>query len=146
MPTSQDEQSIRQLVTAFVHGWNAGDGSACAQPFAPDADFTAITGLKAKGRDMIAKGHNEILSTLYRGSQNSAVVESIRFLRADVALADVSFRFVGELRPFGLERTSCGMVCTKENGSWSIAAFRNMVPFARPAAGPLEQQLLASRA
>jgi hypothetical protein len=86
---------------------------------------------------MIAKGHNEILSTLYRGSQNSAVVESIRFLRADVALADVSFRFVGEQRPFGLERTSCGMVCTKENGSWSIAAFRNMVPFARPAAGPL---------
>jgi len=146
MPTPQDEQSIRQLVATFVDGWNSGDGSVCAQPFAPDADFTAITGLKAKGRDLIAKGHNQILSTLYRDSENSAVVESIRFLRPDVAVADVTFRFVGEVRPFGLERSSCGMVCTKENGSWYIADFRNMVPFARPAAGPLEQQLLVSRA
>ncbi len=145
MPNHQDEQAIRQLVATFVDGWNAGDGFALAQAFAPDVDFTAITGLRAKGRDVIAKGHNEILSTLYRGSQNSAHVESIRFLRPDVAVADITFNFVGEVRPFGLERSLCGMVCTKDNGVWAIAVFRNMVPISRPTAGPLEKELTASR-
>ena len=140
-----DEMAIEGLVQTFVDGWNAGDGAACARPFAVDADFTAITGLKAKGRDVIAKGHDEILSTLYRGSQNSAKVESIRFLRPDVAVADVTFRFVGDVRPFGLEQTSCGMVCTKEDGSWSIAVFRNMIPYARSIAGPMERELMSAR-
>jgi hypothetical protein len=72
-------------------------------------------------------------------------VESIRFLRPDVAVADVTFRFVGDTRPFGLEQTSCGMVCTKDNGVWSIAVFRNMVPFSRPTAGPVERELAAAR-
>lgn len=137
-----DEIAIEGLIQSFVDGWNAADGAACARPFAPDADFTAITGLKAKGRDVIAKGHDEILSTLYRGSRNSAKIESIRFLRPDVAVADVTFRFVGDVRPFGLEQSSCGMVCTKEDGVWYIAVFRNMVPFGRPTAGPLERELM----
>jgi len=140
-----DALAIEGLVQTFVNGWNASDGTALARPFAVDADFTAITGLKAKGREVIAKGHNEILATLYRGSVNSAKVDSIRFLRPDVAVADVTFRFVGDIRPFGLEKTSCGMVCTKDNGTWSIGVFRNMIPFGRPTAGPLERELAARR-
>ena len=141
---SVDEMAIEGLVQTFVDGWNAGDGTALARAFALDADFTAITGLKAKGRDVIAKGHNEILSTIYRGTVNSAKIETIRFLRIDVAVADVTFRFSGDMRPFGLQQTSCGIVCTKENGTWSIEVFRNMVPFGRPIAGPVEQELAAS--
>jgi uncharacterized protein (TIGR02246 family) len=140
-----DEAAIEGLVQTFVDGWNAGDAKTLARPFAPDADFTAITGLKGKGREVIAKGHAEILATIYRGSVNSARVESIRFLRPDVAVADVTFRFVGDLRPFGLEQTSCGIVCTKDAETWSIAVFRNMVPFSRPAAGPVERELTAAR-
>jgi uncharacterized protein (TIGR02246 family) len=139
-----DEMAIQGLVQTFVDGWNTADGAACARSFAADADFTAITGLKVRGRDLIAKGHDEILSTIYRGSRNSAQVESIRFLRPDVAVADVTFRFIGQDRPFGMEQTSCGLVCTKESGAWSIAVFRNMVPFGRPAAGPVERELMAA--
>ena len=139
-----DEVAIEGLVQAFVDGWNAGDGAACSRSFAADADFTAITGLKAKGRDVIAKGHDEILATIYRGTQNSAVVESVRFLRPDVAVADVTFRFVGDVRPFGIEKTTCGLVCSKENGNWSIAVFRNMIPFGRSTAGSLERELMTA--
>jgi uncharacterized protein (TIGR02246 family) len=140
-----DEMSIEGLVQTLVDGWNAADGTAYARPFAADADFTAITGLRAKGRDVIAKGHNEILSTIFRGSRISAKVERIRFLRPDVAVVDVIFRFVGDVRPFDLEQTSCGLVCTKEDSVWSIAVLRNMVPFARPIAGPLERELSEAR-
>ena len=139
-----DEMAIEGLVQAFVDGWNRGDGAACAQPFAADADFIAITGLKAKGRDVIAKGHDEILSTIYRGSQTAADIDSIQFLRPDVAVADVTFRFISDVRPFGFEHTSCGLICAKENGAWSIAVFRNMIPFGRSTAGPLERELMAA--
>jgi uncharacterized protein (TIGR02246 family) len=139
MTEISDEAAIRKLVDAFVTGWNAGDGEACARPFAVDADFTAITGLRVQGRDLIAQGHAEILSTVYRGTQISAAVNSIKFLRPDVAAADVTLRFEGK-GPFGMEQTSLGLVVTKERGAWSIAVFRNMVPFARPVAGPLERE------
>lgn len=139
-----DEMAIEGLVQTFVDGWNAADGAALARPFVADADFTAVTGLKVKWREVIAKLHDEILSTVYSGSRNSAKVESIRFLRPDVAVADVTFRFTGDIHPFGLEGSSCGLVCTKEDGAWSIAVFRNMIPFTRPIAGPLEKELMTA--
>jgi uncharacterized protein (TIGR02246 family) len=141
---TNDEKAIRSLVDTFVDGWNAHDGATCAKPFAVDADFTAITGLKAHGRDVIARGHDEILSTIYRGTRNCANVQSIRFLRPDVAVVDVIFSLRKENgQPFELRGSSCGMVVIKEGGNWSIAVLRNMIPFERPAAGPLERELKA---
>jgi uncharacterized protein (TIGR02246 family) len=140
-----DETAIEGLVQTLVDGWNAADGTAFALPFTLDADFTAITGLKGKGRELIAKGHNEILATIYRGSVISATVESVRFLRPDVAVSDITFRYIGDVRPFGLDRTSCGIVCTNDGGTWSIAVFRNMVPFGRPTSGSVERELAAAQ-
>jgi uncharacterized protein (TIGR02246 family) len=51
-----NEIAIRGLIDTFVEGWNAADGAALARAFTPDADFTAITGLRARGRDLIAPG------------------------------------------------------------------------------------------
>jgi uncharacterized protein (TIGR02246 family) len=148
MTYMQDEQAIRELVAAFVAGWNAGDGDACARPFAENADFTAVTGARARGRDLIARGHAEILSTVFHGTALSAAVNDIVFLRPDVAAADITFRIAAVSdKPWLPPYSSCGLVATKERGVWSIALFRNLVPFGRPVAGPLDQELTkASRA
>jgi uncharacterized protein (TIGR02246 family) len=143
-----NESAIRGLIDTFVAGWNAADPTTLASVFTADADFTAITGLHARGRDLIARGHDEILSTVYRGTTNSARVESIHFLRPDVAVVDVRFtlrREDGGLA-FGIPYSSCGMIATQDQGKWSIAVFRNMVPFGRPVAGPLDQELQARTA
>jgi uncharacterized protein (TIGR02246 family) len=141
MTRTQDEQAIRELVATFIAGWNSGNGQICAQPFAVDADFTAVTGQRAKGREIIGKVHDEILSTVFRGTRNSGVVNDITFLRPDVAAADVTFRIEPTAdKPWLPRYASCGMVVTKENGSWSIAVFRNMVPFERPVGGPLDRE------
>ena len=142
MTQATDEAAIHRLVDLFTEGWNAKDGQACARPFAVDADFINIMGLKAHGRDLIARGHDEILATIFREAQISSAVESIRFIRPDVAVVDVALTLQspGE-GPFKLQKSSVGMVVTKEGESWSVIAFRNMVPFQRPAAGPLEREL-----
>ena len=143
MEKKQEEAAITALLDVFVEGWNAGDGEACARPFAADADFVAVTGLHVHGRELIAAGHKEILATVFRGVQLRPTVNSIRFLRPDVASVDVTVRYAGE-GPFGIPETSLGLVATKDQGTWSIAVFRNLVPFARPLAGPLERELAAS--
>jgi uncharacterized protein (TIGR02246 family) len=136
------EQEIRGLVEAFAEGWNAQDGRACARPFAEDADFINIMGLKARGREIIGRGHEEILATVYLGTKLNWTLESIRFVRPDVAVGDVTLRLQkGNGAPFPMPATSAGFVATKESGQWSIAVFRNMIPFHRPAAGPLEREL-----
>lgn len=142
-PIDYNENAIRGLIDNFVAGWNAADGSRLARVFTEDADFTAITGLRARGRDLIARGHDEILSTIYRGTRNSAQIESVHFLRPDVAVVDVKFtlrREDGSLA-FGIPYSSAGIIATQDEGVWAIAVFRNMVPFARPAAGPLDREV-----
>src|SRR5262245_1849550 len=60
MNATQDELAVRNLVDGLVAGWNAHDGAAFARPFATDADFTNVMGLRARGRVTIARGHDEI--------------------------------------------------------------------------------------
>jgi uncharacterized protein (TIGR02246 family) len=147
MSTLQDEIAIRELVSTFIDGWNAGDGQLCARPFAVNADFIAVTGQHGRGRDIIGKVHDEILATVFRGTRNSATVNDIRFLRPDVASVDVTFRIQPAAdKPWLPPYSTCGIVATKDNGTWSIVVLRNMIPFERPAGGKLDADLMqASR-
>ena len=124
--SNKDEAAIRQVVQQVQDGWNAHDGKAFAAPFAADADYVVVNGMKLKGREAIEKGHTAIFTTIYKDSHNVGTVRSIRFLRPDVAVVHVEwnleFRAGGETRKGHALST---MVMTKENGKWSIAAFQN---------------------
>ena len=94
---------------------------------------------------MIAQGHDAILSTIFRDARISSTVESLRFIRPDVAVADVTFTLQAQGKaPLPFTKSSAGLVASREGDSWSIVNFRNMIPFERPAAGPLERGLIAN--
>lgn len=124
--SSMDEAAIRQIVRQVQDAWNTHDGKAFAAPFAADADYVVVNGMKLKGREAIEKGHTAIFTTIYKDSHNVGTVKSVRFLRPDVAVAHVEwnleFRVGGETKKGHAINT---MVMTKEGGSWSIAAFQN---------------------
>jgi uncharacterized protein (TIGR02246 family) len=139
MSSVQDEQEIRELVFTFIAGWNTADGALLASAFAEDADFIAVTGQHGKGREIIGKVHDEILSTVFKGTRNTATVNEIRFLRPDVASVDVTFRIASMPdKPWIPPYSTCGIVATKDDGAWSIAVLRNMIPFERPTGGQLD--------
>lgn len=121
-----DENAIKQLVRQLQDGWNAHDGKAFAAPFAADADYVIVNGIKIKGHEEIEKGHTEIFTTIYKGSHNVGTLKSIRFLRPDVAVAHVEWNLEYSM---GAERKKTramnSLVVTKDNGKWSIAAFHN---------------------
>ena len=152
MTPQTDATEVTRLLETLARGWNTASGATYASAFAGDADFINILGMHARGRDLIARGHDEILATVFRGTRMTAVVDSVRFLRPDVATVEATlslrqadgqpFTFSGPSRP-PMPHTKAGYVATKQGETWSIAVFRNMVPFARPAAGPVERALEA---
>lgn len=147
MNVSRDELAVRSLVDALVLGWNAQDGSAYARPFAVDADFTNVMGLRARGREAIARGHDEILATVFKGTTLAARVDQVRFLRPDVAVADVAFN-LHDAEGKASDRyppSMAGLIAVRDGDAWSIAVFRNMIPFQRPLAGPMERSLAGER-
>jgi uncharacterized protein (TIGR02246 family) len=103
-----------------------------------------VNGTRARGKEEIGRGHAEILSTVFRGTQLNATVNTVEFLRPDVAIVDVTLRLTAPAEsPWIPKYTSCGIVATQEEGRWAISVFRNMVPFDRPLAGQLDRELHA---
>ncbi len=145
--TDRDEKELRALLETFAEGWNAGSGADVARAFAPDADFTNVMGLRARGRETIARGHDEVLATVFRGTRLTTAVERMRFPRPDVAVVDGRLALErsdgGPLEAPGESRVI--FVATREAEGWSIASFVNMIPFVRPAAGPVERSLAGTR-
>jgi uncharacterized protein (TIGR02246 family) len=121
---SGDDAMLRQAVTQMMTGWNAKSGEQFAAPFAADADYVVINGMKLKTRRAIAEGHQQIFDTFYKVSTLSLAVDTIRYLKPDVAIihANASLKFGG--RPDeNLARMT--LVMTKNSGRWEIAAFQN---------------------
>ncbi len=133
---AEDEASIRQIVKQVEEHWNAGDGHAFADHFTEDADFVNIRGLHVNGRKAIAEGHQQIFATIYKDSQNTAMITDVRFVRTDVTLAHVRWhlRFWQD-KTLAETQAMSTLVLVKQTEpskcSWQITAFHNTPVVAR---------------
>ncbi len=126
MNGTSDEDAIRDLVRTVEEGWNTGSGERFAAPFAEDSDYVVVNGMHAKGRAMIADGHQQIFDTIYRGSRNQATIRSVRWLREDVAVAHVEWRLRFQQGDTMREAAAINtMALTKDDGDWHVVAFHN---------------------
>jgi uncharacterized protein (TIGR02246 family) len=120
---TEDEAAIRKIVARMQDGWNKGDGQSFAAPFAKTADYVIVNGMRIKGREEIAAGHQRIFDTNYKNSHNTATVQSIKFIRPDVAVAHVEWHL--EISEGDEGRAMSSLILTKDNGQWTIIAFHN---------------------
>ncbi len=137
-----DEQIIQGILQQLEIAWNRYDSVSFAGAFAEDATFIHIFGGQLDGRAAIEAAHRNIFETIYRGSQASFVLRSIRFLRPDVALVfartHVKLEEGSEAREIETRPT---LIVVKEQGKWQIVALQNTkiteVPAAAQAAARL---------
>lgn len=127
---SADEAAIKAVMTdRFLAGWNAHDAHLFASAFSEDADFTNVRGMSASGRATIEKLHAEIFERLFKQSHQTAEVKKIRFLKSDVAVADVRWEMTGALDADGKQRPYrtglLALVFTKSGGQWLITVMHN---------------------
>jgi uncharacterized protein (TIGR02246 family) len=124
---AKDEAAIRAAVASLAEAWAAGDGRAFAKPFAEDADYTVWNGLYIKGREEIARGHDQIFSTFYKGTKIRLDVRAVRFLREDVAVVHAEGRLVKKDEEFPADpHVVPVLVLARDKGRWQIVVFQNL--------------------
>ncbi len=92
---AQDENGIRAMITAQTEAWNRGDAKAYSKFFHEDGSFTNIMGTTSFGRQGFESRHEELFATIYKGSNLKLTIKRLKFLRPDVALADIEAKLDG---------------------------------------------------
>ena len=102
--------------------------------FAEDGSLTNIFGTVRYGREAFKQRHIEIIQTIFKGTSVKSSIAKLRFVRSDVATADVSGEMTGFAKvPPGLPVGSDGilrfkllLVLVKDNGEWWITEYHNV--------------------
>jgi uncharacterized protein (TIGR02246 family) len=133
--SASDEARLRAIVAAQVAAWNVGDAKAFSAPFADDGSFTNIRGSVFYGHQAFEDRHVEIFSTFFKGSKLAMSVSKIRFVRPDVAIADIATEISelgGKTSP-GVKATADGRILTRlqevfvrTGNEWRIASYHNV--------------------
>jgi uncharacterized protein (TIGR02246 family) len=123
---SHDERIVSDLVSELEKAWNAADGAGFGRPFAEDADFVNIRGEHFRTREAIAKGHQAIFNTIYKGSVVRYHVAAVRAIAPGILLAHVKSTLKAPTGPLAGEHSSLfTLVLVQDQHDWRIAAFHN---------------------
>jgi uncharacterized protein (TIGR02246 family) len=121
---SSDEAAVREVVQKYVNARELRDPKAIEALFTEDADQLVSDGVWRKGRDAIVKG--TLASSQQSSGQRTIEVESVRFLSADVAIADGRYTLAGTNG--APARQMWTSILLKRQNGWRIAGIRNMLP------------------
>jgi uncharacterized protein (TIGR02246 family) len=125
---SADETAVREVVARYVDARDRKDAKATEALFTSDADQLVSNGEWRRGRDEVVRG--TMASSESSGGKRTITVETVRFLSADVALADGRYEIAGP-QP---RRMWTSLLMKRTADGWRIAAIRNMLPAAPAAA------------
>ena len=121
-----DDSQIRDLIMTMEMGWTNKDGNLFAKPFTENADYVIINGLRIKGRTAIADGHQRIFDSFYKQTFIQTVVQSIRFLRPDIAVVHVNSSMTGTSNGHDVDtKAIISLTVEKTTAGWQIASFQN---------------------
>lgn len=130
---SPDEAAVRNIIQEEISAWNSGDAAAYSRHFAADGTFTNIRGEFFTGRQPFIEKHDNLFRGPFHGSTLKQDVVSLKFVRPDVAVAEVLTSVSGIPKLFpgtntddkGRLRTRLLQVLVKDGGEWKIAAYHN---------------------
>jgi uncharacterized protein (TIGR02246 family) len=136
--SNEDEAAIRKVIAEMTEGFNNHDGKAAARMYTPDARFVSVRGDMMNGQGEIEKGLSAILTKRAKSATQQTMDVTVRFIRPDVALANVTNELSGLVAPDGRVLPSHQelslRVFVKDAGGWQVAAFHNtmIAPFTPP--------------
>jgi uncharacterized protein (TIGR02246 family) len=121
--------ALQKNAEAYVQAFHAGDAKALAAFWAPDGEYTDLTGRRLRGREEIHKGFQGFLAQ-NKGLKVRIESESLRFLTPDVAVEE-GMSFV--LPPDGSppSRARYTNIHVKKDGKWLLGSVTS-APYVPP--------------
>lgn len=123
---------LKQLEDA----WNDANGEAFGAPFAEDAEFVNIRGEHHTGRTSIARGHQAIFDSIYKGSVNRYEALVVKQLAENVLYVLGHATLHAPIGPMAGDHEShfSVVMSRREDSDWQVDAFHNTL-IAPPAGG-----------
>jgi uncharacterized protein (TIGR02246 family) len=122
---TQDEQQVRSVLDSYVAGRQARDVEAVESLLDPNVDQLTSRGEWRRGREAATAGMKRSRST--NPGDRTLLVETVRFLHPQVALADARYIIEGIDGP---DRTlwSTFTLVRQPDTTWRITSIRNQEP------------------
>lgn len=121
------DRELRDLFDRMCAAWTAGDAQAYGDCFTEDSDYVSYDGTHARGRSSMVGNHDRLFAGVLAGSALVGHVESIRYLRPDVAVlhatGSVRMPWRSELPRRRLSRQT--LVAVNTHDGWRVAALHN---------------------
>jgi uncharacterized protein (TIGR02246 family) len=119
--TSADEQAVRATIARFYEGWNEHNADKMVSVYAEDIDHINVFGEWQKGRETLRKELARLHAGPLKTSQKTFQILKLRFLKPDVAIAQVSSH--------SIEGDNIGTyVLEKQKENWLTVSFTNVIP------------------
>ncbi|QEO14062.1 SgcJ/EcaC family oxidoreductase [Agromyces intestinalis] len=120
---ASDRVGVEAALARIRAAWDAGDATAYAAEFTPDATYVIFAGIVSIGRDEIREAHVPVFAKWQRGSRMSIRMLDLRFPTPDVAIAVTDGGIgTGARIPHDKVQT---FVMVRDGETWSCASFQN---------------------
>jgi uncharacterized protein (TIGR02246 family) len=119
---SQDEAAVKELVARYNAARDQEQADAIRSLFTRDADQLVSSGEWRKGQDQLVEGM--LRSSRQNPGARTLTVETVRFLSADIAIADA--RYV--IAAASTRQMWSTFVAVRTPQGWRLSAIRNMLP------------------
>ena len=121
---SPDEAAMKQVVAEFSNGWNTHDAHAMCVSIAEDVEWVNWRGEPLGTRKDVEEEHAKLFADLYKNTQRTDTVKSIRHISADLAVVDDYWTMTGARKRDGSEWPYRAGLYTflmaKRGGRWII--------------------------
>ena len=120
------DNSVATVIDQLESAWNSSDGEAYGAPYAEDAEFVTVQGIRGSGRRAIAAGHQGIFDTIYAGSTNAMEVIGDREIADGVRIVLTRNTLSVPAGPLAGVRQAVGTNVLRRNGAgWEIVSTQN---------------------
>lgn len=121
--SKDDEQTIRKSAEAYSAAYNKGDVEGIMAQWSADAEYVDEAGKVTRGRAAIAANMKKSIEA-HKGYKLKLTVQSLRFLKPDVALED---GLASLIHGHGSAETGRYLaVWTKTDGKWLLSSVRDL--------------------